>query len=134
MKLGLFLFPAIVLTACGQAQSNLADSSWTLQSYGTQDNQQKVLENTRITLTFDATAKTVAGSSGCNSYGGKVIIQGDTLNTAEVQMTEIACLDAGVTEQEARYLALLQRVTTFEQTDTLLLLFAGEERLEFTRN
>ena len=84
-----------------------------------------------MTLEFDETVTKVGGSGGCNSYGGDLAIQGNTLSIKNIVSTLIACTAPGVAKQETDYFALLQRVTTFEKTDTTLTLIAGEERLEF---
>jgi heat shock protein HslJ len=131
MKLGLLPLLIVVLSACVLSQDTLATTSWVLKSYGSENAQQNVLPDTPVTLLIDKTVQQVGGSSGCNTYGGNLTAQQNTFVVKELSFTEMACIDSKLMEQESRYFDLLQRVTTFEQTETTLLLIAGEERLEF---
>jgi heat shock protein HslJ len=129
MKLWLLILLVFALSACGQTQSELAGTNWTLQSYGPKDAQQNVLSDAPITLEISET--NAGGSSGCNNYSGELKVQGNTFSLTSIVSTERACVEASLNQQEATYLTLLQSVTAFEHTDTTLTLIAGEERLEF---
>jgi heat shock protein HslJ len=131
MKLGLLPLLIVILSACVLSQNTLATTSWVLKSYGPENAPQNSLPDTSVTLLFDKTAQQAGGSGGCNTYGGNLTIQQDTFDLKELTFTEMACIDSKLMEQEARYFELLQRVTSFEQTETTLTLIAGEERLEF---
>jgi heat shock protein HslJ len=129
MKLWLLTLLVFALSACGQTQSELAGSSWTLQSYSPEDTQQNVLPDVPITL--EISEASAGGSSGCNNYSGELTVKGNTFSLTSIVSTERACVEANLNQQEAMYLTLLQGVTAFEKTDTTLTLIAGEERLEF---
>jgi heat shock protein HslJ len=139
MKFALLLLLALTLSACGQSQTNLdtqgdlANSSWLLKSYGPSRAQKNALPNAPVTLVINETGKQAGGSSGCNSYGGDLTVRGNTITKTNIVSTLIACTEPGVAEQESDYLDLLQRVTTFEKTETTLTLIAEEERLLFSR-
>lgn len=137
MKLWLLLLVTLLLSACGQSQNdlnvqaNLASRSWILQSYGPASASQNVLLNTSVTLEVDESGNKAGGSGGCNSYGGDLTVRGNSFVLKNIVSTLMACSEPGVAEQETSYFDLLQRVTTFEKTDTTLTLIAGEERLVF---
>jgi heat shock protein HslJ len=133
MKRWLLLLLMFFLSACGQMQSSLANSSWLLKSYGLVNAQKDVLPNAPVTLEVDESEKQAGGSGGCNSYGGDLTVQANSLSVRNIVSTLIACTEPGVAEQETTYLGLLQRVTVFETTETTLTLSAGDERLEFVR-
>jgi heat shock protein HslJ len=125
----------IILLLTVQAQtppsaSDLAGTRWTLQSYGPEDTQQNILAEAPITLEFRADGA-LSGLAGCNSYRGKVIVEGDALTVSPLITTRKACAETVMT-QETNYLRLLQDATTFERTDSTLILLSGKERLEFS--
>jgi heat shock protein HslJ len=131
MKRWLLPLLIVALSACVQSQDALANTSWILKSYGPENAQQTILPDTSVTLEIDKTVEQAGGVGGCNTYGGNLTVQKTTFGLKEITLTEMACVDSDIMEQEARYFDLLQRVTTFEQTDATLVLIAGEERLEF---
>jgi heat shock protein HslJ len=108
----------------------LAGSSWLLQTYGSEDAPQSVLENAPITLEVDALGQQVAGKAGCNSYSGALSLDGTTFRVSAPISTMMACSETTM-NQEATYLRILGNATTFELTGTTLTLLADDERLEF---
>ena len=62
------------------------------------------------------------GSSGCNSYSGQYEIKSDRIAFGPLAMTEMACMDAGVMDQEMEYLTFLSEVAFFELLDGSLVL------------
>jgi heat shock protein HslJ len=62
------------------------------------------------------------GSSGCNSYFGQYEIKGDSITFSSLAMTEMACMDPGVMDQEMKYLTFLSEVVFFELRDGSLVI------------
>ncbi len=54
------------------------------------------------------------GSAGCNSYTSGYQIGGDTITIQPAATTRMACPEAGVMDQEAAYLANLEKAKLFE--------------------
>lgn len=65
-----------------------------------------VIDNSHVTMNFDATGK-VTGSTGCNNYFGGYAIEADTLTIDALGSTRRACAPA-LMDQEAKFLAILQ--------------------------
>jgi len=90
------------------------------------------IDGTTITLRF--AESTVAGSAGCNTYGGSYRVKADGLQFGDVYATEMGCMEPeGVLEQEQAYLGVLRAVAAFELRPEGLALAdeVGTERLTF---
>jgi heat shock protein HslJ len=91
------------------------------------------LQNSIVTAEF--TQGKVGGSSSCNSYGGSYKINGRKFTAESIAMTLMACVDAGVMEQEQAFLEILQNAQSFEIKDDQLLIFSSEGKsLSFSQN
>lgn len=101
---------ALLLTACsGEAGApSLAGTSWVLE----QMNGQPIVENTAPTLTF-RNEKESGGNASCNSFGGEYEARDGKLTFGPLMSTLMACLEPGVMEQEAAYLAALQSAVSY---------------------
>jgi heat shock protein HslJ len=121
----------LLLTACsgGPFSDPLNNTSWKLASI----NEAPPLANTSITVEF--TEGKIGGSSGCNSYSGAYKASGNKIATDSIVMTLMACMDAGVMEQESAFLGILQDAQTFELTNGQLLIFSSDGKsLHFSQN
>jgi heat shock protein HslJ len=106
----------------------LAGTAWELQSYGGTE----VVAGSTVTLQFTDETQ-VLGSGGCNSYGGSYTVDGERITFNEIASTEMACLEDGVMAQESVFYAALAAATTYERTDSQLIITYGEgEQLVFT--
>ena len=128
---GFILIAILLLSACGGGSFSdpLNNTSWKLTSI----NETPPLANTSMTVEFSEGK--IGGSSGCNSYGGVYEASGDKLATDSINMTLMACMDAGVMEQESAFLGILQNAQTFKITDgQLLILSTDGKSLRFSQN
>ncbi len=74
------------------------------------------------------------GSSGCNSYSGQYEINGDRIAFGPLAMTEMACMDSGVMDQEMEYLSFLSEVVFFElRGESLVLQQETQDELIFKK-
>lgn len=98
-----------LLSSCtaGKGSDVLDGTAWQLVAIG----EDLPLTGSTLTITFEDGQ--AGGSSGCNSYGGAYTIQGDQFGMKDIASTLMACLDAGVMEQEQAYLAFLGEVTGY---------------------
>jgi heat shock protein HslJ len=95
--------------------------AWNVISYYTGTAVQSVTGGVEITAEFSTTA--VSGNTGCNSYGGSVVINGNTIRIGPLTSTLIACPTEELSTQEHQYLAAVQLATTFKVTGNRLDLF-----------
>ncbi|MFW5748975.1 MAG: META domain-containing protein, partial [Chloroflexota bacterium] len=114
----------ISMTASAQMTDDLSGTAWELVSIGGS----AVLDDTTITLAFGP-ADQAAGSAGCNSYSSVYAVEGDSISFTLPVATLMACMDAGVMEQEQAYLSALPAATTFEIVDGDLVVTYGEGEL-----
>ena len=83
-------------------------------------------------VTFRADQGDVSGRSACNSYGGPILITDGVVTIGpSLQMTEMACLEDGVMDLEAAYLAALPRVTAVARDGDQLVLRGDVVELRF---
>lgn len=125
LTLTLLLALAFVLAACAKGAA-LPSGTWNLVSL----NGSAVIPDTELTIEFSDGQ--VAGSSGCNAFGGAYTQNGSDLQFGEMATTLMACLDTGVMEQESAYLAALQAVTTFSADENSLTLSGEGIELVYT--
>jgi len=101
---------------------NLVNTSWQLVSF---DEGTPVVENSVVTITFDDTMH-IAGSSGCNDYGGRYSFNGNKISFNEVISTLMACADERINTQEISFFLALEKATTFEISATELVIYYGD--------
>jgi len=107
---------------------NLDRGTWNLATLVLDDTETAVIAGTNPTIEFGD--EQVAGTGGCNSYQGGYQTDGPTLSVGPVAVTERFCQDpAGVSDQEAVFLAHLTSADEFQIDDDRLILSAGGARL-----
>ena len=140
MKLKLILACVLFATsllffACTRVEENtvaIEGTTWALESYGEQGNQQAVLEGTEITATFESAEGQVKGSAGCNNYFGGYQVDKNKLSISMLAHTEMYCMEPeGVMEQETQYLRLLSAAESYEIIDGKLQIIADSQLLVF---
>jgi heat shock protein HslJ len=94
-----------------QEAARLTDVTWyaTLYNNGLEA-AVSLLAQTQITAEFSDEGK-LSGTAGCNHYRGSYTRDGNALTIGPLVTTRRAC-EPAIMEQEQRYLAALQRVTT----------------------
>ncbi|MGH7963539.1 MAG: META domain-containing protein, partial [Candidatus Binatia bacterium] len=106
-------------TASSSAESRLANTQWTLKSFGEAGAESPVIDGTAITLKFGADGR-AGGSGGCNSYGSDYQVQDHTLAFSPIISTKRACLQEARTQQEQRYFQALESAGQFQLTENHL--------------
>lgn len=123
----------LLVTGCSLlpgARNTALDGEWRLQAGTSQGAAIPIAAGHPITLKIDGTQ--VGGSAACNSYGGKLAIDGTTIKVSELIQTEMACADAGVMASEAAYLGALSEVTTAARDGDSLVMSGPQVELRFT--
>ncbi len=112
-------------------QAPVAGITWTLYSYGDVSHPQPLPTGVNITLAVDEKGE-AAGSSGCNDYNGKLVIDGDKA-TMELGASTLMACDPVSNAMESAYLGALAGVQRAEvQQDELLLFYNdGLDALRF---
>ena len=125
--LALAFVGALMLTACGGEGTSLTTTEWILTSL----EGQLLIAEAPITAAFTDELQ-VAGVAGCNTYSGSYEVDGDMITFGLMATTLMACPQP-VMEQEASYLAVLDRTQTFAAGDGTLTLYGtgGQELAVF---
>lgn len=105
--------------------SVLANTEWTLTSFGPVGDETAVLPGTELTLRF-APEGQAGGSGGCNTFSAEFAAEGNSLQMGEIVSTLIACTESGVAAQEEAYYDALRAATAFEQNEDQLMIFYND--------
>lgn len=90
----------------------LADTQWHLVSYLDGSEVKPVLENSVVSIAFQADG-VYAGFGGCNSYGGTYSVNGSQITISAPTTSRISC-EGELTQQEITYLTLLPTAETYQ--------------------
>jgi heat shock protein HslJ len=125
-----FVFIGMLAVACEQAPRNRAVGEWLLVSMVTDGAEVEVIDYLpdsalaedpkRVYLRLDAD---VSGGSGCNIFRGQYEISRNEISIRLVTVTERACADAAMNEQEAKFFTVLADTATYERDGDELRLF-----------
>jgi heat shock protein HslJ len=98
------------------AGGDLLGVTWVLDRASMMTLVDDVPKDARVDIAFDGSQ--ARGTSGCNSYGGDYEADDDSgaLTFEELASTQMACLDDGLMDLEAAYLAALGDVTGYQVT------------------
>ena len=110
--------------------SPLTGTSWQLVAL---DAETPVIEGSIVTLEFFEAGR-VAGTAGCNRFGGSYEFDGNMIGFSRLFSTMMMCMEDGIMEQEAAYLAALESATSFDvMGDQLIIAYGDGAELTFTR-
>jgi len=109
-----------LLTFKAQSQQ-LAGTSWTVSAYNNgKQGFESVLAGTKLTAVFGKDGN-LSGFGGCNNYSGPYKATAPKVTIGPLASTMMHCGEpAGVSDQEARYLAALQTAATYRVEGTRL--------------
>ncbi|HEY1195862.1 META domain-containing protein [Flavobacterium sp.] len=72
--------------------------------------------NKKPTIVFDTKENRVSGNNSCNSYTGKLVVDGNKIDFKQpMAVTKMMCLNGQQGEQT--YMEMLQKITTYDITD-----------------
>lgn len=132
-RLSVVIF-VLALTAC-QPASKLAGTSWRLVSYGDVNAPKLALPDEVPTLEFLPDG-TLNAYTGCNTAGGEYQEEGNSLRITNLVSTLIACAETDRANQEAAFVAGLNKAESFSlQNDTLVIYYENNTKaLTFLRS
>jgi heat shock protein HslJ len=107
-----------------QPAKALYGTKWTVETLVSGDVASSVPADTTAFMTFSADGK-VAGSTGCNSFGGLAKVEGDKITFGDLVMTKKAC-DGGAGALEASVLQVLEQPVTYRIDGSKLILSAPD--------
>jgi len=115
--LALLAVLALALTACAnpddEGASDPTANAWVLEAGTLNGADIPLVADRPITLTFDTTEGTVAGTSACNQYFGGYTLSGNELTFSDLGSTMMACDPPEIMDSEAAYLEALSQVEIF---------------------
>jgi heat shock protein HslJ len=132
------LAAVMVLVACGDTSStsgqatdrSALDGRTFLSQSVTEDGGPRPLAGSEpITLTFDGDR--LGAQPGCNSLGGTYSLDVDRLEVADLAMTEMACLEPALMDQDQWFAELLLAGPTLALSGDTLTMTSGSTMLVF---
>lgn len=111
----------------------LVDTRWVLEAFSPGgDTVSSVIAGSQVTLAFSGDGR-IAGSGGCNHYGGSYRVNGEAIEITSINRTLKYCLEPeGVTEQENTYFELLESSAEYRIEKERLLLFDASGAMVLT--
>jgi heat shock protein HslJ len=105
--------------------------TWKLTSYGSAGTLSSALADVEANLTFNDDG-TVTGTSGCNEFGGRYVVEGDQITFNEIVSTLKLC-DTPLMGQEEAMTLVLTETATYQMEGNTLTITNGDRVLELTR-
>jgi heat shock protein HslJ len=107
----------------------LTGVTWSLISFNNERAITSVILDTEITAVFGEDGM-LTGSAGCNTYNAPYSIDGDNIFIGMAATTRMMCAEpAGIMEQEAEYLAAIQKAATYKADSERLDLLDADGRI-----
>nr|WP_315223962.1 META domain-containing protein [uncultured Flavobacterium sp.] len=119
-KVLLLVFFGVVLASCNvfKCKKNYAavqlDGSWKLNYIsGPRIAFDGLYPNKKPTINFNVKENLVSGNNGCNSYTGKLKVEGNKVNFGDQPMasTKMMCMDV---QGEEVFMSTLQKITSYD--------------------
>jgi heat shock protein HslJ len=120
----------IILSARSTPPAALTQPTWTLTTLVVDGQEQALSASHPATLHFGAHDGQIAGSGGCNTFGGSYALNGTQLHIGALRSTLIGCLEPVVSEQESHYFQALPRVATYGLKGNTLTLSGESGRVQ----
>jgi heat shock protein HslJ len=121
VKKYIFVLMLICLTvsACApNEESRSLVGSWMLTAHGPVDSPTPAVPDVDAILTFSEDGS-VAGSTGCNEFGGDYTVEGDQITFGQIVSTLILCPDLQMAQEETMYQVLVETASFNIEGDTL---------------
>ncbi len=122
---------AAVATFAPRVSTGLTGTTWVAVGINNgKQAVQSVVAGTEVTAVFGLDG-TVSGKAGCNQYSAGYTVDGDKMTIDAPRSTRMFCSEpAGAMEQEAAYLAALEKVATYRIDGNRLELRASDGALQ----
>lgn len=98
------LLASLILSACTGGETSLV-GTWSLISYETEGSSTPAVPGSQASITFNEDG-TLAGTSGCNGFGGEYTVDGDQITFSGLISTLMACEEPLMSQEGAMFKAL----------------------------
>lgn len=106
----------------GDAQAVLAGAEWVVEDI----NRGGVIDDVRVTMTFNPAEGMAFGRGGCNSWSGGYSLSGEGISFGDAMSTQMACAEAVMNQEQAFHQAL-GNVTSYAIDETGALVMTGAD-------
>lgn len=121
------LVAALTSFSCSSTKnSSIYNSKWELDEVNGVIIDYLVDPSRDIYLTFDEGKSRFGGSTGCNTIGGKLFVEGEKLILSNMIATKMACKNM---RAEQSYLSLLESVDNYKLKGARLILYQGTKEI-----
>jgi heat shock protein HslJ len=105
----------------------LDGTTWIADTIIVGDGASSMLAGTEVTMTIDVAAGEVHGNAGCNTFGGSVAVDGDTVAMGGLALTRMAC-KGDVMDQESLVVDILQAAARYSIDGNRLTIETDDDR------
>lgn len=113
----------------GDGEITHDSTKWRLTRICNTDSVEQV-PGTKAFIYFNTGEGRINGNGGCNSFGGKLSVEGNSLKLGNIFSTKMYCNEVQAIENE--FFSRLQKVTGYTISEKKLILFNGDDAvLEF---
>lgn len=141
-KIFTLVFLSFVILSCNTSKSKKTDAvskldgTWELNYItGPRIAFDGLYPQKKPTITFNTKDNQVSGNNSCNTYTGKLVVDGNKIDfTQPMAVTKMMCMDGHNGEQT--YMSTLQKITSYDITDngkTLNLISGDIAMMRFTK-
>ena len=122
-KISILIFLSLILLSCNIFKCKKSDvvskldGAWELNYItGPGITFEGLYPNKKPTINFNTKEKQVSGNNSCNSYTGKLVVNGNKIDfTLPMAVTKMMCMDG--LQGEQTYMNTLQKITSFDIAD-----------------
>ncbi|HWP52430.1 MAG TPA: META domain-containing protein, partial [Candidatus Binatia bacterium] len=118
--LSTILLPQMTNAQKNEIVSDLSKGIWELRQLQGKD---PISESNRPFISFNIEKQRVGGNSGCNLFGGSLLVNGNDISITSVISTKRACIEDGGNETETAFFRALEKSRTFSIKEGILILF-----------
>jgi heat shock protein HslJ len=105
----------------------LDGTTWIADTIIVGEGASSMLAGTEVTMTMDVAAGDVHGKAGCNTFGGSVAVDGDTVVIGDLALTRMAC-KGDVMDQESLVVDILQAAARYSIDGNRLTIETDDDR------
>ena len=120
------------LASCSGSTPSFEDTTWVLTDYGPAGDLTPAVADVEVTIYFHSEKYEISGSTGCNTYNGTYLLEGDHVTIKQVAVTERSCGQA-LAAQEQQFLEILRNTQQYTLAEDAFVLLDGTNELDFQK-
>ncbi len=121
----IFLSAFVMKKEAAKQQSALYDTKWALKKIYIADSVELITG--KAFIKFNREKKSAGGNGGCNAFGSRITVSGNTISFKDIFSTKMYCEE--VQQTEDAFFKQMEKVNRFKIKEKVLLLYKDKEVL-----